>query len=290
MSSTTENYLPSLMEIVQADPSAANRANPLCGICREPMTLDEDVPNINLIPYLRKVGKIPHAAYVLPCGHIFGLSCAAALLSYDEKHRKCHKCPICRFVLSCSHCWHKGLAGGHNKGVLLSLSQDKRERMLEVLDAVLKLPTSCLPCFMIVIAKEAQHLPPGLEALIPDIPLEQKVEIQCRRGNEGWKITCLELKGLADARVSAGEYVGRLSIKSQFFRRDKIDPQLRDRIDTALSLYMKAFDVFSLYPERDCIWVEGSQAEGVTRFHHFIVVDRGNIVKVVRSILSPTKT
>jgi len=278
------------MEIVQADPSAVNRANPICEICMEPMTLNEDVPNINLLPYLRKIDNLPHAAYVLPCGHIFGLSCAAALLADDEKQRKCHKCPICRFVLSCSHCWSKGLAGGHNKGVLLSLCQDKRERMLEVLDAILKLPTSCLPCFMIGIAKEAQCLPPGLEALVPDFPLKQKVEISCQRDNEGWKISSLYLKGLADARVSAGGYAGRLSIESRFFRRDKIDPQLRDRIDTALSLYMKAFDVFSLYPERDCISVKCSQAEGVTSFHHFILVDRGNIGKVVRNIMNPTRT
>ncbi|KAH7189551.1 uncharacterized protein B0J16DRAFT_397487 [Fusarium flagelliforme] len=290
MSSTTENYLPSLMEIVQADPSAANRANPLCELCTEPMTLDEDVPNINLIPDLRKIEELPHAAYVLPCGHIFGLSCAAALLTYDYEHRKCHKCPICLFVLSCSHCWSKGLAGGHNRGVLVRLSKDKRERMLEVLDAVLKLPTSCLPCFMLGIAKEAQRLPPGLEALIPDVALMQKVDIQCRRDNEGWKITRLMLKGLPDSRFSVGEYVGRLSIESQYFRRNEIDPQLRNRIDDAVTLYMKAFDVFSLFPERNCIWVNCSRAEGVTSFHHFILLDRGNIGRVVRNILSPTKT
>ncbi|RBR09615.1 uncharacterized protein FIESC28_09785 [Fusarium coffeatum] len=35
----------------------------------EPVTLNEDVPNINLIPDLRKVEKIPYDACVLPCGN-----------------------------------------------------------------------------------------------------------------------------------------------------------------------------------------------------------------------------
>lgn len=287
MSSFPESYLPSLMEIVQADPSAANRVNPVCGICTEPMTVDEDVPNVNLIPYYRKIEKIPHAAYVLPCGHIFGLSCADALLDHDEEHQKQHKCPTCRFVLSCSNCWDKDTAGGHNKGVLLSLSQDKRERMLEVLDAVFQLPASCLPCFMVGIIKKVQDLPPDIESFIPGLP-KQKVDISFERDNEGWKIRRLHLKGIK-TRLYLREFVGRLSIETEHLRRHEVDPQLRDRIESALNMYMTVFDVFSLQPENDCIWVEYSQAEGIIEFHHFPLMNRHNFVEVIRHTLNPTE-
>lgn len=293
MSSFPESYLPSLMEIVQADPSTANRVNPICGICTEPMTVDEDVPNVNLIPYYPKIEKTPHAAFVLPCGHIFGLSCAEALLDHDEEHQKQHKCPTCRFVLSCSSCWDKGIPGGHNKGVLLSLSQDKRERMLEVLDAVLKLPATCLPCFMVGIAKTAQRLPPVLEVLVPDL-LSQKVTISCKRDNEGWKIARLNLKGIPKARLYVAGFVERTTIDSQYLKRDRIHPQLRDKIENALNLYMKVFEVFSWYPERDCIRVECSQTEGIISFVYFELIGRHNIGNVVRQlfhlILNPNET
>ncbi|KAJ4138351.1 hypothetical protein NW768_002174 [Fusarium equiseti] len=285
-----ETYLPYLMDVIQGHPRAADCTTPMCQICTEPATLNEDVPHVNLVPDLQKIKNPPHAAYVLPCGHIFGLSCATAMLKYNQYHHTQHKCPTCGFVLSCSHGWSKDLQGNHNKGVLLSLSQDKRERMLEVVDAALKLPHSCLPCFMIDIAKEARCLPPDLEALFPDLPLKQRVAIQCRRDDEGWKIIYLQLKGSTDVRLSTGGYSGRLLINSRMFRRDQIIPQLRDMIENTLNQYMKAFDVFSLHPERDCIWIKWSQAEDVTRFHHFLIIERGNIGKLIRSIMSPTKT
>lgn len=42
-------------------------------ICMEPVTLNEDVPNVNLIPYLRKVENTLNTGCVLPCGRFFDI-------------------------------------------------------------------------------------------------------------------------------------------------------------------------------------------------------------------------
>ncbi|KAL6912844.1 hypothetical protein ACHAPO_007650 [Fusarium lateritium] len=141
MSSITETYFPHLLEILQRDPSAAERLKLDCGMCFEEMTTDGvegcELPDGEL--------GVAHVAYILLCGHIFGLSCIARHRqhTFDEQvyGRSHHKCPTCRQRQHFIPC-----GCPHILGTMLQVQEANRQEMLDNIEKVKGMGDRCISC------------------------------------------------------------------------------------------------------------------------------------------------
>jgi hypothetical protein len=104
-----ETYFPALMQLLDQDPSAAERLGLQCPICMELMTIDTTGDFS---------GPNSHNAYVLACKHIVGLSCAVTLIVHNGQTGTAHRCPTCRADLFHSGCQHPNI-----RGTIIRLSQ-----------------------------------------------------------------------------------------------------------------------------------------------------------------------
>ncbi|KAF4954880.1 hypothetical protein FGADI_4982 [Fusarium gaditjirri] len=81
----TSTFYPELASIINFDPTALQRLELDCGMCRDRMSNPEDRACDILI---------------LPCGHMFCSSC----IEECREHERAHKCPVCRFDLAHKIC------------------------------------------------------------------------------------------------------------------------------------------------------------------------------------------
>ncbi|WZH41011.1 uncharacterized protein QYS62_001953 [Fusarium acuminatum] len=133
MSTVNETYFPELLKIITEDPLAAERLDLECPICKESTTIN----NSN-----DPTGFGSHDAYILPCMHIVGLSCATNLILHDRKTETTHRCPTCRADL-----FHSGCGHPNTKGTLLHLSEAWRPTMIiNILDSN-RLDEFCMACY-----------------------------------------------------------------------------------------------------------------------------------------------
>ncbi|KAI6750932.1 hypothetical protein HG530_014382 [Fusarium avenaceum] len=132
MSTVNENHFPELMKMIDDDPSVAERLDLECTVCKKSITFSRD----------DSPGFGRHDAYVLPCQHIVGLSCATELLLHNRSTGTPHRCPTCRADLIHSGCGHP-----NTKGTLLRLSEAWRLPMyISVLDSN-RTDEFCVSCY-----------------------------------------------------------------------------------------------------------------------------------------------
>lgn len=133
MSTVNENHFPELMKVITEDPSAVERLDLECPICMQSITIN----NSNDSP-----GTDSHDAYVLPCKHIVGMSCAVEHIHHDLMTGTTYRCPTCRADLIHSGCGHP-----NTKGTLLRLSNAWRLAMyISVLDSN-RTDEFCVSCY-----------------------------------------------------------------------------------------------------------------------------------------------
>ncbi|RGP77516.1 hypothetical protein FLONG3_4301 [Fusarium longipes] len=139
MSTITETFFPTLMEILKEDPSAVERLNLECGICLEKMTPKTPKPE----GYL----GLDHEAAILPCGHIFGNSCVMNLAKCDHRDGTAHKCPACRHPLQFTPC-----GCPRTIWAAFCVEEDKREKMMLRVEDIKRFPDECFGCGMKALA------------------------------------------------------------------------------------------------------------------------------------------
>ncbi|KAG8668533.1 hypothetical protein FPOAC2_07824 [Fusarium poae] len=139
MSLTTETYLPRLLEVLERDPSAAERLRLDCGMCHEEMTTD----GVDMCELPNGEPSLTHVAYILPCGHIFGLSCVVELMHHClEQHvygSRQNRCPTCRQRQHFIPC-----GCPHILGTVLRVEEASRK---VILDRIKKIECMCDRCF-----------------------------------------------------------------------------------------------------------------------------------------------
>ncbi|SPJ82069.1 uncharacterized protein FTOL_09474 [Fusarium torulosum] len=139
-----ETYFPALMQILDQDPSAAERLGLQCPICMELMTIDttDDFSGLN-----------SHNAYVLPCKHIVGLSCIATLIVHNGETGTAHRCPTCRADLFHSGCQHPNI-----RGTIIRLSQACRAAVnISVLNSN-RIDEFCVDCYVEYITQRLTNI------------------------------------------------------------------------------------------------------------------------------------
>ncbi|KAF4968423.1 hypothetical protein FSARC_4220 [Fusarium sarcochroum] len=102
MDPITDTYWPVFKQAAEADVDKVRPIQLTCIICQELMTTSPSEPN-----HYGTRGS-SHAAWIMPCGHIFGRNCLAEWLKHaKEPGRKYHKCPVCSTKLhhhpDCGH-------------------------------------------------------------------------------------------------------------------------------------------------------------------------------------------
>ncbi|KAJ4268932.1 hypothetical protein NW762_003003 [Fusarium torreyae] len=104
MDPITDTYWPVFKQEAEADVDKVRPIHLTCSICRELMTTSRSEPD-HLKP------KRPHAAWIMPCGHMFGWICITKWLKQaNDPDVNYHKCPICKTMLH-HHpvCGHKSI-------------------------------------------------------------------------------------------------------------------------------------------------------------------------------------
>ncbi|KAF9765293.1 hypothetical protein IL306_002380 [Fusarium sp. DS 682] len=117
----TDTYYPVLLEILKNDPTAFERLDLDCLLCKEKMTFNPE-GNFHEDP---KESELHKGAYILPCGHIFCFSCTVELTKHHKTNRIPHKCPLCDFSLT-----HLGCKCMHNEGMPFIPTKKQDENLL----------------------------------------------------------------------------------------------------------------------------------------------------------------
>ncbi|KAM0294626.1 hypothetical protein ACHAO9_001061 [Fusarium lateritium] len=134
MSVINETYYPALMQIIEQDPSAADRLGLQCPICMELMNISTEQGQ----PI-----RDDHTAYVLPCKHIVGLSCGVTLIAHGLGAGNTLSCPSCRADLFYRGCRHPNI-----KGTLINLHEDWRARMNDSIEESSRIDEFCAGCYV----------------------------------------------------------------------------------------------------------------------------------------------
>ncbi|QPC78357.1 hypothetical protein HYE68_009109 [Fusarium pseudograminearum] len=138
MSSVTETFFPRLKEILDQDPSAAQRLKLECGMCMEDMLINEDVR----VEQRGNVTYVSHNAYILPCGHIFGITCVLKLKENSITVRDPeYQCPNCRAPMYFHSCGCLSTVGA-----VLNTEGDKYQKMCEEVRTLNFRNSSCRKC------------------------------------------------------------------------------------------------------------------------------------------------
>ncbi|CAF3515289.1 hypothetical protein SNK03_010936 [Fusarium graminearum] len=191
MSSVTETFFPRLKEILDQDPSAAQRLKLVCGICLEDMSTNEDIIR-EVREGVTRILHTSHNAYILPCGHIFGLPCVVNLRNTTKTVRDLeHQCPICRFPLYFEPC---GCLD--NIGVVLKVEGDGYQKMFERIRRLDFLNMSCIKCELVGIYTEMiqpkLEVSGGVEVEPSEMQIRAEIGIPlamlCFKKSERWAI------------------------------------------------------------------------------------------------------
>ncbi|KAH7248662.1 uncharacterized protein BKA55DRAFT_676283 [Fusarium redolens] len=125
----TATYYPELANIINNDPTAIERLELDCLMCKDKMTNPED----------RTCG-----AFILPCGHMFCPSCVKNLRTHNQTKRNPHRCPVCRFDLRRKIC-----GCPIDNGTLFKPTQQQDENLLANLqEEVSSLRGCCVTCHL----------------------------------------------------------------------------------------------------------------------------------------------
>ncbi|CAM1505107.1 Fc.00g107440.m01.CDS01 [Cosmosporella sp. VM-42] len=133
----TENYWPKLKQLIKEDPSVVNRLDLECPICYERMTITDEEHVFE--PILGGL-KVSHQAGILPCGHMFGASCVAKMLTSNHSQNKVSACPCCRLTLKYRLCIHT------TPGIPMPVKWNQIEQMLKTIPEGGKMPPVCFDC------------------------------------------------------------------------------------------------------------------------------------------------
>lgn len=227
MSAITETFFPYLMDILDKDSSAAERLELECGICLDKMAIDQDIKvrtsNNKLV--------LSHGAYILVCGHIFGVSCAAKLSDHSEEDMAEHRCPTCRHVLEFTRCFCP-----HNLGTLLRVTPEERKEMADKRAASMKVPEWCFKCGLAQMNSKLTS-----ELVRTENPMQAILEVQV----PGHPPTIVFKKNSKNGRWRITKFT--VSIKS--LQRSDIDPAVRRGIDVFVNASVDTHFVNAMVPE-----------------------------------------
>ncbi|KAF5624929.1 hypothetical protein F52700_9304 [Fusarium sp. NRRL 52700] len=129
----TAAYYPELAKIINNDPTAIERLEIECGMCRDKMISPEDKTC---------------SAIIVPCGHMFCPPCLKEYREYSRTNDLPYKCPVCRSDLKGKAC---GCSG--DKDTLFDPTQPQDEVLLARLQKeISNLGGVCTSCQMSMLA------------------------------------------------------------------------------------------------------------------------------------------
>ncbi|KAM0350199.1 hypothetical protein ACHAPU_003364 [Fusarium lateritium] len=176
--SINETYFPALMDILQQDPSAAERLDLECPICKEVLTTNDD----DKVSYSNDEVDVNHGAFILPCGHIIGYSCSREYLNYSAEARILHRCPTCRSDLIHAACRHS-----HNIGTMLRVGQDQRDTMRRTVENSSRVFEHCIECCLPWITAHLKAVAMAEYDFSSILTGRRILELSFERGTMQWK-------------------------------------------------------------------------------------------------------
>ncbi|KAF5538952.1 hypothetical protein FMEXI_9172 [Fusarium mexicanum] len=130
----TAAYYPELAKIINNDPTAIDRLEIECGMCRDKMSNLEDKTC---------------SAIILPCGHMFCPPCVQEFRQYNISNDVPSRCPVCRFDLISRTCGCPG-----DRDTLFDPTQHQDEDLLARLqEQISRRKGACVLCQMTTLAR-----------------------------------------------------------------------------------------------------------------------------------------
>ncbi|KAL4722072.1 hypothetical protein ACLX1H_010842 [Fusarium chlamydosporum] len=247
MSAIAETFFHYLMDILDKDPSAVERLDLECGICLDKMTIDQDIKvrtsNNELV--------LSHGAYILVCGHIFGVSCAAKLSDHSEEDMTEHRCPTCRHALEFTRCFCP-----HNLGTLLRVTPEERKEMADKRAASMKVPEWCFKCGLAQMNSKLTS-----ELIRTENPMQAILEVQVPGHpqtavfKKDSKIVGVQISGHPPTIVfkknsKNGRWrITKFTVGIKSLQRSDIDPAVRRGIDVFVNASVDTHFVNAMVPE-----------------------------------------
>ncbi|KAF5021286.1 hypothetical protein F66182_6684 [Fusarium sp. NRRL 66182] len=136
MEPITETWWPRFREAVEADIFKRRPIQLACSICQELITTNSSEPSHS------NVDGTSHAAVIIPCGHIVGLSCLIRWLVHSNRpERNYSRCPACN-----AKCFHHPRCGHRCMGRMLPGNPGKYSTIPPVLSAGGVVAPECSKC------------------------------------------------------------------------------------------------------------------------------------------------